>query len=75
MQLDDSDFAYEPALLSHMHQQIQVKTTNVAPDSEEVLNIHKGKSKILKYNTEHQANHIGWRSSGTGGNFYISGQH
>ncbi|KAH9584728.1 Laminin subunit gamma-1 [Schistosoma haematobium] len=43
MQLDDLDFEDHLALLS---------TTSVATASEAVgLNIHKGKSKILRYNT------------------------
>ncbi|VDO77833.1 unnamed protein product [Schistosoma mattheei] len=48
MQLDDLDFVDGLALLSHTQQQIQ-KTTSVAAVG---LNIHKGKSKILRYNTE-----------------------
>ncbi|VDP78692.1 unnamed protein product [Schistosoma mattheei] len=40
------------ALLSHTQQQMQKKTTTVAAASAAVgLNIHKEKSKILKYNT------------------------
>ncbi|VDP51788.1 unnamed protein product [Schistosoma curassoni] len=55
MQLDDLDFADDLALLSQTQQQMQEKTTNVAAASEAVvdLNIHKGKSKILRYNTTH----------------------
>ncbi|VDO91990.1 unnamed protein product [Schistosoma margrebowiei] len=53
MQLDDSHFADYPALLYHTHQQTQIKTTTVSAASEAVgLNIHNGKIKILKYNTE-----------------------
>ncbi|TNN18697.1 Retrovirus-related Pol polyprotein, partial [Schistosoma japonicum] len=53
MQLDDLDFADDLALLSHTQQQMQVKTTKVAATSASIgLNIHKGKSKILKFNTE-----------------------
>ncbi|VDP68166.1 unnamed protein product [Schistosoma mattheei] len=52
MQLHDLDFTDDLALLSHTQQQIQEKTTNVAAVSAAVgLNIHKGKSKILRYNT------------------------
>ncbi|VDO50644.1 unnamed protein product [Schistosoma margrebowiei] len=52
MQLDDLDFADDLALLSHTQQQMQKKTTNVAVASAAVsLNIHKGKSKFLQYNT------------------------
>ncbi|KAK4471060.1 hypothetical protein MN116_000571 [Schistosoma mekongi] len=52
MQLDDLDFADDLALLAHTHQQMQAKTIRVATTSASVgLNIHKGKSKILKYNT------------------------
>ncbi|VDP32855.1 unnamed protein product [Schistosoma margrebowiei] len=49
MKLDDLDFADDLALLSHMQQQMQEKTTSVAVAVG--INIHKGKSKILKYNT------------------------
>ncbi|VDP83349.1 unnamed protein product, partial [Schistosoma curassoni] len=52
MQLDDLDFADDLALLSQTQQQMQEETTSVAAASAEVgLNIHKGKSKILRYNT------------------------
>ncbi|VDP44613.1 unnamed protein product [Schistosoma mattheei] len=49
MQLDDLDFADDLALLSQTQQQMQEKTTSVAAVG---LNIHKGKSRILRYNTE-----------------------
>ncbi|KAH9595063.1 NineTeen Complex (NTC) component [Schistosoma haematobium] len=49
MQLDDLYFADVLALLAQSQQQIQEKTTSVAAVG---LNIHKGKSKILRYNTE-----------------------
>ncbi|VDO59943.1 unnamed protein product [Schistosoma margrebowiei] len=53
MQLDDLDFADDLALLSHTQQQMQEKTNSVAAASSAVgLNIHKGKSKVLRYNTE-----------------------
>ncbi|VDO71741.1 unnamed protein product [Schistosoma margrebowiei] len=52
MQLDDLDFADDLALLSQTQQQMQEKTTSVAAASAAVgLNIHKGKSRILLYNT------------------------
>ncbi|VDO81641.1 unnamed protein product [Schistosoma margrebowiei] len=52
MQLDDLDFVDDLALLSHTQQQMQEKTTSVAAASAAVgFNIHKGKSKILPYNT------------------------
>ncbi|KAH9595244.1 Laminin subunit gamma-1 [Schistosoma haematobium] len=52
-QLDDLDFENDLALQSHTHGQIQVKTNNVAAATVSVgLNIHKGKSNIVKYNTE-----------------------
>ncbi|VDP78768.1 unnamed protein product [Schistosoma curassoni] len=52
MQLGDLDFADDVALLSHTQQQMQEKTISVAAASAAVgLNIHKGKSKILRYNT------------------------
>ncbi|VDP56815.1 unnamed protein product [Schistosoma margrebowiei] len=52
MQLDDLDFADDLALLSQTQQKMQEKTTSVASASAAVgFNIHKGKSKILQYNT------------------------
>ncbi|VDO65148.1 unnamed protein product [Schistosoma margrebowiei] len=52
MQLDDLDFADDLALLSQTQQQMQEKTTSVAAASAAIgLNIHKGKSKVLRYNT------------------------
>ncbi|VDO80583.1 unnamed protein product [Schistosoma margrebowiei] len=52
MQLDDLDFADDLALLSRSQQQMQKKTTSVAALSSAVgLNIHKVKSKTLRYNT------------------------
>ncbi|VDO59745.1 unnamed protein product [Schistosoma margrebowiei] len=51
MQLDDLDFADVLALLSQTQQQMQEKTTSVAAASAAIgLNIHKGKSKVLRYN-------------------------
>ncbi|VDO87661.1 unnamed protein product [Schistosoma margrebowiei] len=52
MQLDDLDFADDLTLLSQTQQQMQEKTNSVAAASAAVgLNIHKGKSKVLRYNT------------------------
>ncbi|VDP07122.1 unnamed protein product [Schistosoma margrebowiei] len=52
MQLVDLDFSDDLALLSQTQQQMQEKTTSVAASSAAVgLNIHKGKSKVLRYNT------------------------
>ncbi|VDP40099.1 unnamed protein product [Schistosoma curassoni] len=52
MQLDDLDFADDLALLSHTQQQMQKKMTNEAAVSVVVgLKIHKGKCKVLRYNT------------------------
>ncbi|KAH9596739.1 Laminin subunit gamma-1 [Schistosoma haematobium] len=52
MQMDDLDFAQNLALLSHAQQQIKEKIASVVAVSATVsLNIHKGKSKILRYNT------------------------
>ncbi|VDP26045.1 unnamed protein product [Schistosoma curassoni] len=52
-QLDDLDFADDLALLSHTHEQMQIKTASVAAVSASVgLSIHKAKTKVLKYNTE-----------------------
>ncbi|VDO98134.1 unnamed protein product [Schistosoma margrebowiei] len=52
MQLEDVDFADDLVLLSHTQQQMQEKMTNVAVASAAIgLNIHKGRSKVLSYNT------------------------
>ncbi|VDP63904.1 unnamed protein product [Schistosoma curassoni] len=52
MQLDDLDFADDLAPLSQTQQQMQEKTNSVAAASAAVgLNMHKGKSKVLRYNT------------------------
>ncbi|VDP43047.1 unnamed protein product [Schistosoma curassoni] len=52
MQLDDLEFRYDLALLSHTQQQIQEKTTSVAAVLALIsLNIHIRKSNILRYNT------------------------
>ncbi|VDP85300.1 unnamed protein product [Schistosoma mattheei] len=48
MQLDDLDFAEDLVLLSHAQQQMQEKTTSIAAVG---LNIHRRKSRILRYNT------------------------
>ncbi|VDP35046.1 unnamed protein product [Schistosoma margrebowiei] len=51
--LEDLDFADDLALLSRTHEQMLMKTTSVAEASAVIgLNIHKGRRKILKYNTE-----------------------
>ena len=50
-QLEDLDFADDLALLSHSHQQMQDKTTELAAVSLQMgLNIHKGKTKVLRMN-------------------------
>ncbi|VDO79574.1 unnamed protein product [Schistosoma margrebowiei] len=52
MQLDDLDFTDDLALLSQTQQQMQEKTTSVAAASAAIgFNIHKGKSRFLRYNT------------------------
>ncbi|VDP04607.1 unnamed protein product [Schistosoma margrebowiei] len=52
-QLDDVNFADDLALLSHTHEQMQIKTASVAAISELIgLNIHKGKTKVLKFKTD-----------------------
>ncbi|VDP56744.1 unnamed protein product [Schistosoma curassoni] len=52
MQLDDQDFVDNLALLSHTQNQMQEKTTSITTASTIVgLNIHKGKSNILRSNT------------------------
>ena len=51
-QLNDLDFADDIALLSHNQQQMQDKTRDVAENSAKLgLNIHRGKSKVLKVKT------------------------
>ncbi|VDO64666.1 unnamed protein product [Schistosoma curassoni] len=53
MQLHGFYIANHPALLSHIHQQMQVKTKSVAAAPASVgLNIQKRESVIVKYNTE-----------------------
>ncbi|VDO94059.1 unnamed protein product, partial [Schistosoma margrebowiei] len=52
-QLDDWDFADDVALLSHTHEQMQIKTASVAAVSASVgLSIHKKKTKVLKFKTK-----------------------
>ncbi|VDP73412.1 unnamed protein product [Schistosoma curassoni] len=51
MQLDDLDLADDLALLSHTQQQTQEKTSVAAASAAVGLNMHKGKSKTLRYNT------------------------
>ncbi|VDO65280.1 unnamed protein product [Schistosoma margrebowiei] len=51
-QLDDLDITDDLALLYHTHEQMQIKIASVAAVSASVgLNIHKGKTKVLKCNT------------------------
>ena len=52
IQLDDLGFADDLALLTHSQQQMQGKTSAMAANSAKLgLNIHRGKSKVLKVNT------------------------
>ncbi|VDP51246.1 unnamed protein product [Schistosoma curassoni] len=52
-QLDDLDITDDLALLYNRHEQMQVKTASVAAVSALVgLKIHKGKTKVLKYDKE-----------------------
>ncbi|VDP12689.1 unnamed protein product [Schistosoma margrebowiei] len=52
-QLDDLEFSDDLAILLHTYEQMQIKTANVAGAFASVdLSIHKGKTKVLKYNTE-----------------------
>ncbi|VDP16256.1 unnamed protein product [Schistosoma margrebowiei] len=47
------DFVDDQVLLSHTHEQMKIKTDNVAAVSASIdLNKHKGKTKVLKFNTE-----------------------
>ncbi|VDO62843.1 unnamed protein product [Schistosoma margrebowiei] len=53
MQLGDLDFTDDLDLLSHTHKQFQIKTNSVVSASISAgLDIHKGKSEILKCNTK-----------------------
>ncbi|VDP78474.1 unnamed protein product [Schistosoma curassoni] len=52
-QLDDLDFSNDLALLSHTHEQMQIKTVSVAAVSASVgLRVHKRKTKVLKFKAE-----------------------
>ncbi|VDP33575.1 unnamed protein product [Schistosoma margrebowiei] len=52
-QIDDLNFADDLDILSHSHEQMQIKTASVAAVSASVgLNIDKAKTKVYKYNTE-----------------------
>ena len=52
-QLDDLNFADNLALLSHTQHQMQEKTSTVLENSAKLgLNIHRGKSKVLKVNAQ-----------------------
>ncbi|VDO60334.1 unnamed protein product [Schistosoma curassoni] len=52
-QLDGLDFANDVSLVSHTHEQMQIKTASVAAASASVgFSIHKGKTKVLKFKTE-----------------------
>ncbi|VDP21953.1 unnamed protein product [Schistosoma margrebowiei] len=52
-QLNDLDFADDLSLLSHTHEQMQIKTANVAAVSASVgLSIHKWKTKVIKFKAE-----------------------
>ncbi|VDP73636.1 unnamed protein product [Schistosoma curassoni] len=52
-QLDDLYFSDDLALLSHTHEQMQIKTSSVAAVSASVgLSIHKEKTKVLKFKAE-----------------------
>ncbi|CAH8533396.1 unnamed protein product [Schistosoma guineensis] len=52
-QLEDLESIDDLAILAHTHEQMQMMITTVAAASVLVgLNIHEGKTKILKHNTE-----------------------
>ena len=54
--LNGLDFAEDIAILSHNQLQMQDKTRDVAENStKQVLNIHRGKSTVLKVNTVNTA--------------------
>ena len=51
-QLNDLDFADDLALLSHTQQQMQEKTSTISANSACIgLNIHRGKTKVLRVNS------------------------
>ncbi|VDO63457.1 unnamed protein product [Schistosoma margrebowiei] len=53
MQPDDLGFADDLVLLSHTHEQMQMKITSITAASESAdLNVHKGKNKVLKFKME-----------------------
>ncbi|VDP44722.1 unnamed protein product [Schistosoma curassoni] len=52
MQLEDLNFADDLAFLSYTQQQRQKKTSVAAASVAVGLNMHKGESEILRYNTE-----------------------
>ncbi|VDP59893.1 unnamed protein product [Schistosoma mattheei] len=58
-QLDCSDFADDLALISHTHEQMQIKTASVAAVSASLgLNIHKGENQDSQIqHGKHQRNH------------------
>ena len=77
LQMDDLDFAHYLALLFHTQQQMQEKTNIVAEHSVRLgLNIHWGKSKILKseLNCCHSFSHAGRESDRRGRTLHISGE-
>ncbi|VDO65054.1 unnamed protein product [Schistosoma margrebowiei] len=49
-QLDDLEFADNPALLSHTHEQMKIKTASVAASVG--FSIHKEKTNVLKFKTK-----------------------
>ncbi|VDP06074.1 unnamed protein product [Schistosoma mattheei] len=58
-QLDDLDFADDLALLSHIHEQMQIKTASVAAVSASVgLSIYKRKTKVLEFKEAENSNPI-----------------
>ena len=61
--LDHLDFADDLALLSHTKQQMQEKTNIKAEHSARLgLNVHRGKSKILKvYSTVQSQSYWAWK--------------
>ncbi|VDP28029.1 unnamed protein product [Schistosoma margrebowiei] len=53
VRLDELNFTDDLTLPSHTHQQIKVKTISVVEGPVTVgFNIHEGKTKVLKHNTE-----------------------
>lgn len=75
--MDDLSCADDQSLPSHTYEQMKVKKTSVAEASASVyINVHKVKTKILKY-TSKSTKPVTFDKGAlkTGGNFHAPGQH